>query len=439
MKKELRDIIPSEKRSIRDIPLPTRKEVLEAQEKKEVKIKQATKESYETLEEEFETVKKRKTHHHKHRSGKGMWAVALISVCALVFVLIWLLAKTTVTVDIKKVSMKFDQVKLLAEGDKSTDATFRFETVKLSTTEEVVLEATGKKEVAQKAGGTVLLYNNFSATPQQLVAGTRIEDPNGLIFKLVSPVTIPGKKTVAGKSVPGSVEVKVIASEAGEKYNLPLTDFTISGFKGTPKFNGFYARSKTEIKGGMFGTVAVVDPVALEEARKNLRQSLVTKAIEKVKAELPEGFLFPEGSFVTSFTSFEPTNHEDSKALLKEEIAIKAFVFQSKNLIEVLAKETNTELIVDQNFNFDISSFKVVSVAEDDSKALFMFDGVFRARYVLNQDDLKKTIAGQAKKEVPKLLTKFPFIEKAQVVVSPFWFSKVTSNSDKIFIVENTF
>lgn len=432
MKSALRDVIPLEKRSIRDVPLPSRKEVLE-----EVSSSQS---SYKDIEQEFEVVKRRNPAHkkkHVHKGGKGMWTVALLSVFSLAFILILIFAKTTVTLDLKKVSFKVEDLKLLAEGDAEAEASFRFSTVSLKTEDVISVEASGKKDVAIKATGTVLLYNNFSTAPQQLIAGTRLEDPNGLIFKLQSPVTIPGKKTVSGKSVPGSVEVKVIASEAGEKYNINLTDFTIPGFKGTAKFNGFYGRSKTNMTGGMFGTVAVVDTKVLEDARATLRSTLTQKAIEKVKAELPEGFVFPKGSFTTTFTSFEPINGEEGKASVKEEVTIEAFVFKQENLLEVLAKELNVTLVADQKPLPDFSSLSVSSVSTDATKALFVFSGAVRSTYFLDHQGLKNMIAGKSKKEVPKILAGIPIIEKAQLVVSPFWFRKVTSNLDKIFIQEN--
>src|SRR3989344_818329 len=109
-------------------------------------------------------------------------------------------------------------------------------------------------------------------------------------------VTIPGTKVENGKTVPGSKEVDVVADKAGAEYNIGLTDFTIPGFKGSPKFETVFARSKTEMTGGYVGNSQIVTKNAVDiavaelvvEANKNLKNIILKK--------LPEGSMFLPGS-----------------------------------------------------------------------------------------------------------------------------------------------
>ena len=63
-----------------------------------------------------------------------------------------------------------------------------------------------------------------------------------IIFRIPKTVTIPGAKLESGELIPGKLEMEVTADNAGEKYNIEPSDFTIPGFKGSPKFEKFYAK-----------------------------------------------------------------------------------------------------------------------------------------------------------------------------------------------------
>ena len=85
-----------------------------------------------------------------------------------------------------------------------------------------------------------------------------------MIYKIPESITVPGKKTVGGKSIPGSVETLIFADEPGEKYNLKISelkgDFKVAGFKGDKKYDFFYGRAKTDIDGGSSGVIKKFPP-----------------------------------------------------------------------------------------------------------------------------------------------------------------------------------
>ena len=82
----------------------------------------------------------------------------------------------------------------------------------------LVGEVTSENEVTIKteASGKIVVYNNYSTAGQKLIKDTRFETPNGLIFRIKDAVTVPGKKTVGGETVPGSLEVTVYADKEGD-------------------------------------------------------------------------------------------------------------------------------------------------------------------------------------------------------------------------------
>ena len=89
---------------------------------------------------------------------------------------------------------------------------------------------TGEKDVAQKARGKITVFNEYGTTPQVLVATTRFQTPDGLIFRTLKGITVPGTKVENGKIIPGSISVEVIADKPGQSYNIQAGKFSIPAF-----------------------------------------------------------------------------------------------------------------------------------------------------------------------------------------------------------------
>ena len=119
-----------------------------------------------------------------------------------------------------------------------------YEIMTIEETSSKKIAATGREEIEEKASGRIVIFNDFNTSSQRLIKNTRFETSEGLIYRINKSVVVPGQKTEDGEKVPGSVEVTVYADEAGEGFNIGLMDFTIPGFKGSPRFAKFYARSK---------------------------------------------------------------------------------------------------------------------------------------------------------------------------------------------------
>lgn len=144
----------------------------------------------------------------------------------------------------------------------------------------VPLVSTGTKKVESKAQGMVTLFNTGSQS-QLLVSTTRLQTPNGNIYRLDGRVTVPAAKGI----VPGSIEAKVIADGLGNSYNVTTGDFTLPGLVGTPRFKQVYARTSKGIQGGASELVpqfeqSIVDRAILDAttlAKKDLEVTINTR------------------------------------------------------------------------------------------------------------------------------------------------------------------
>ncbi|MEK7115129.1 MAG: hypothetical protein AAB847_02110, partial [Patescibacteria group bacterium] len=190
--------------------------------------------------------------------------------------------------------------------------------------------ATGEKNLNKKAIGNITIYNNHSSAPQNLVASTRFESPDGKIFRLVEGVTVPGAVVNDGKVAPSSVVVKVIADRGGETYNIgPVEKWTIPGFKHTTKEKTFYGVSTEPMKGGFSGKSAYPTDNDIKLAKEKSSQILEDGLKTLIKNEIPAGFKLAEESskfFIAKQIVNTDVNEQNEFSVWTEaEIGIMAF------------------------------------------------------------------------------------------------------------------
>jgi hypothetical protein len=134
------------------------------------------------------------------------------------------------------------------------------------------VEKSGVKKVVSKAGGEITIYNNFNNNTQKLVKNTRFESADGKIFRIVDSVTVPAKVG----NTQGSVNAKVTADSVGEGYNISVGKFTIPGFKGSPRYNAFYAESKKPMSGGANSEKTFFSSSDIETSKMEMQAELRT-------------------------------------------------------------------------------------------------------------------------------------------------------------------
>lgn len=148
------------------------------------------------------------------------------------------------------------------------------------------IQTTGKKEVGEKASGTVKIYNKTN-DKQTFGAGTEIilisAESESLSFFLNETVTVEEKKettTETGVTITfGIVKANVTAENYGEKYNVPENEkFEIENTNTAD----FLAQNEAAFSGGSSKTV----PAVTEEDKKVLRDKLESQLRELVKQDI---------------------------------------------------------------------------------------------------------------------------------------------------------
>lgn len=157
-------------------------------------------------------------------------------------------------------------------------------------------ESTGSKSVSnKKAKGMIIIYNEYSSSPQPLVATTRFLSSDNKLFRLVKQTTVPGMIVEGGVSKSGSIEAEVVADEPGSSFNIGPTTFSIPGFKdsGADKYAKFYAKSTSDMTGGGSGNeeMASISDHDIANAKNSISSAIQNSIKEKLKNAAGEGFI----------------------------------------------------------------------------------------------------------------------------------------------------
>ena len=440
MPKNIEDIItPEKRRSIRDIPIPPRKNVPTPDEwRRKVNDSFPLTSSFPPSKEPSFPEEQTKP---SRRSRKGLWFAIIFASLVFIFALLSLFNGATLTYVPQSAALSFNNDTYKAY--KSGEENLLYSIVKLSGEKGLEAPASGEEEVSRKASGVIVVYNEASSEPQRFVENTRFQTPEGLVYRTPTAVVIPGKKTVSGKTQPGSLEITVYADVAGTKSNIGLSDFSLPGLAGSPRFTSVYARSKTPMSGGFVGPEKIVNAQDKTKAEATLKSALREELISNAKAQVPEGFiLIPPLSGITFENLAQTESVTKSNVTLNMRADFQGVMFKKNDLfthmalgkIDLASGESIDILpLEDLTFSFSDSDTSGGSSLSSDTIS-FKVSGQVKAVWRVDEVALKKDLIGKSKSNVVSILHNYPNIISAKVTTRPFWKQSLPNNSGNIVI-----
>ncbi|MCF7865111.1 MAG: hypothetical protein K9M11_01210 [Candidatus Pacebacteria bacterium] len=500
MKKAFYDIIPNEKRSIRNIPITKKTDVVfESKVVDEVEIGKSAKNGH-TINEITETnlkihhsrqtmdgIRSKSSSSHESKSSyieiepeivdedlenpvqvrKGptkieddtfdeeesfeewrntknnsFWrAWVALAVLASAGIAIFSIFFTSATITINPV--KHDLV--LKESNLALDL-IKHEDNNTEISKSTEITANGTIKVDRKATGKVVLYNAYNSSTQKLVGGTRLQTPNGLIYKLKTTVNIPAQKTVSGKKVPGSIEAEIEASESGDKYNQGLKDFSVVAYKGSDMYDSIYGRSKTSLTNGFSGTVPNITSKDTSSAVSSIKDEIAKEAdsyFAKLVKSKGDTFAYVP---TTKQTSYGETKQEVSKdgktATITISAKVSAMIFDSTSLFEQIIKMQSDESTATSSdisatatadeivYTGDLSKL-IVNISKDSSSV--SVSGTTTISSAIDVSKVAKAVSGLEKEQAIGAIKRLVELETIEIDIRPWWNKKLPS-SDKIEI-----
>lgn len=227
-------------------------------------------------------------------------------------------------------------------------------------------EATGEKEVGEKAKGTVTLYNS-DTEKKTFKEGSILTSEKGLKYitdKDVSVASASGDIFTGIKS--GTAQITITADKIGTEYNLPSNSkFSIEDT------DSVAAKNDAALSGGSKKKVTVVTEKDVDKLKQELPKSLE----EKAKTELRKKLSTSE-ELLTGFTDIKLSkeeldpeiNSETRTVKLAGSVSFTSIAYNKEDLLkfaqESLKAKYTKENLSDKNIDTKLSGIKDKSETE---------------------------------------------------------------------------
>lgn len=302
----------------------------------------------------------------------------------------------------------------------------------------LAFKASGKKQVSKKAAGKITIYNAYSSEPQKLVATTRFMTPEGKIFRLAQTIIVPGARIVDGRIVSSSIEAGVTADKAGAEYNISgNTRFTIPGFKGTPRYDGFYAEAKGDLSGGFIGEIAYPTEEDIRLAKIEMSKALQDATKIAVLEKIPKEFKMVENSFffnISKQTVNSETNEQGQFTIFAEAENI-VMAFLEDDIRASLSERIKNEIGEDHIVKSERLNYGLARVDLAVGRMTFPIDYKATLARKIDSESLKGQFYKKSEKELKALLLSMPGLESAEINLWPRWVRRVPSRSEKVNVI----
>ncbi len=330
----------------------------------------------------------------------------------------------------------------------STPGYLSYQVMKWSASASTTVAATDGASVSSKAAGSVVIYNSYGAQGQRLVAGTRLANSSGLVYRLAGSVVVPGYTLVGGAVKPGSLTAAIVADQPGAEYDLTraaaTSDFKMLGYVGSPKYDGFSARLATDLVGGLSGVKKTVDPAVLAAAADSLRSQLTAQFLSSVKSAVPADSIMYDGAYSSEFGAPGVSGGSTRSAIVSEQGTLYAVLFKRADLVAKLAGQSAVSGFDGfayaspglESLSFSVSNAKDF-LPQKKSLLIARFSGSMKLIGTIPVAAIRQKLAGLTLSDTEAVLRQYQpviDIEKSSGELTPPWVTHVPTDPARITV-----
>ena len=381
---------------------------------------------------------------NKFRKRTLLIGGAIVALIILWILGITVLPKATVIIKTDNVSVNTDLVFTASTSSEELDEEKSIvpavsKEVKKTDSEKV--PATGKKNVGEKATGTVTLkLANCAKNNANIPAGTGVSN-GGLTFITQKDVTLKTLEPIQeciNDSLPNltSATVNVVAQNPGDQYNINGgRAFTVAGFS---EVSGIDSSAMT---GGTNKEITVVSAQDVETAKSKLTDKSKSAASTELEKQLEEENLFAIPETLTAsaaaVSAAPVVDQEASEVTVTSTVTYSMLGVKRDDLKKLVVKsveddiDTSKQKVADDGL--DDAVFKLGEKASPTDQKINVQTTVSTGAKI-DEEALKKEITGKKKGEVQQIVGAYPGVKEVEVNYSPFWVYKTPSNPEKITI-----
>ena len=337
-------------------------------------------------------------------------------------------ARVEITPTANPVTVSGTYTATLAEGE------LPFELVTVEKVATATVEAESTENVTQSAQGTITVANMQDA-PQALIKNTRFETPEGLVFRIRDSITVPAARN--GEA--GTLSVTVYADEAGDRYNVGPTTFTLPGLKGSDTFIKVNARSTEAMKGGFAGPRPTLTEATKDAEFAKLQSTLDAELRTEIAGQVREGFVLVPGATATQFEEQPDTAGAGNNVELSMRGVIRGVIFPEEMLARTIAYQS-VGTYSGQPLTFESLEGLMLAPAEGliptagETTFSFTLTGSTTLVWKVDTAKVSAAVAGKSRDAAEVALQGFPEVEGALLVLKPFWVSSFPADPEKITV-----
>lgn len=296
--------------------------------------------------------------------------------------------------------------------------------------------ATGTINASDRASGTIVVSNVYSAKAQRLITNTRFETPEGKVYRIHAPISVPGYTVRNGAKVPGTVEAVVYADEPGSAYNLDSATFKLPGLKGTSQYELITATAQGPLSGGFVGTRATVEKSVRDQALAEIKSEIDRTLREKIATAAPPGSLVLPDSIDIRYVE-KPDAASEANAVVSVIGTAFAPAFPSdlfaQSLAQRVAVASDSPLMVMNPHELQYAF--ISGVGSDGGPISFSIAGTAHLRASFNEQAFADDIAGKSRDAADDVRSSYRgIVGSPTITVRPFWLSTLPKNPERITI-----
>ena len=472
MPRRVQDIVPADRRSIRDIPISRLSQDQDSGITKRSTgsdVRPATRKKSASTSEDDRPMSVRRSDEvsrgaarepirrmpvtppdqfERPRKRRLVWPIVTLGIVVIIAVAGYVasayFSKATFTIVPKSLPVSVNST-YVAQLSTNSSGGLIYDIITLRDVASSSVSATDGAPVSVKASGKVTLYNAYSSQAQRLIAGTRLADASHRIYRLTNSIVIPGYTKPTSGIVPGSITTTVVADAAGADYNISaadaISDLKIVAYENTAKYDTIYARLATDLSGGFTGVKKNVDATVLTSTTALLKSRLTTSLIAKAQSEVPADYIMFENVFAPSFSAATIGSGEKGSAQISEQATISFFIFKKDNLIKTLTN--NQAVTMFSPFSYTAKGLESLQVSVTNLKDFSLskktplvvkVKGDLKVIATVPIDEIRLKVAGISLSETQNIFKNYSsVIESGTGELVPPW-TRVPSDQSRITV-----
>lgn len=352
----------------------------------------------------------------------------------LIGVLVWALVfapAATVIITARTTTVPVSGVVTLAAATDAETGTIKTLTETIEREASVEFEATGEKDVGEKATGTVrFTSDSYSALLAGITisAGTPVKTTSGHTFFTDTAVRLSISSGNTGTT-------GVTAADSGTNYN---------GASGS--VSGAPSSVNASLTDATSGGTSKVVPIVVAADVQAAKEKLVAEATDTIKAELkaefPDSVRVIDASFIADRQDAVSTpavgaEAPDKKAKITSKVSYRLSGVE-KSELETYLKDVLKKQMQDQTtqkvYKSGIDDVKLNDFARRGDALTVRLVTTGHIGPVINEDEVKEAVIGKKFGDIQNELTKIDGVSDVEVKFPYFWVRTVPNNVDKVTI-----